>query len=68
MMYLLTMGWSLAHTSLAMTPEHSVINGESSFLRSARAGQSKSMCLRRKLMDSEQCPVVCLREQGLRIY
>ena len=23
MMYLLTMGWSLAHTSLAITPEHS---------------------------------------------
>ena len=22
MMYLLTMGWFLAHTSLAMTPEH----------------------------------------------
>ena len=25
MMYLLTMGWFLAHTSLAMTPEHSAI-------------------------------------------
>ena len=28
MMYLLTMGWSLAHTSLAMTPEHSATNGD----------------------------------------
>ena len=27
-MYLLTMGWFLAHTSLAMTPEHSATNGE----------------------------------------
>ena len=27
-MYLLTMGWILAHTSLAMTPEHSATNGE----------------------------------------
>ena len=25
MMYLLTMGWFLAHTSLAMTPEHSAM-------------------------------------------
>ena len=38
MMYLLTMGWFLAHTSLAMTPEHSATNGEYSSLRSARAG------------------------------
>ena len=45
MMYLLTMGWFLAHTSLAMTPEHSAIKGENSTLRSARAGHSKSMCL-----------------------
>ena len=45
MMYLLTMGWFLAHTSLAMTPEHSATNGENSSLRSARAGHSKSMCL-----------------------
>ena len=45
MMYLLTMGWFLAHTSLAMTPEHSATNGEYSSLRSARAGHSKSMCL-----------------------
>ena len=44
-MYLLTMGWFLAHTSLAMTPEHSATNGEYSSLRSARAGHSKSMCL-----------------------
>ena len=35
MMYLLTMGWFLAHTSLAMTPEHSAIKGENSSLRSA---------------------------------
>ena len=42
-MYLLTMGWFLAHTSLAMTPEHSATNGEYSSLRSARAGHSKSM-------------------------
>ena len=42
MMYLLTMGWFLAHTSLAMTPEHSATNGEYSSLRSARAGHSKS--------------------------
>ena len=28
MMYLLTMGWFLAHSSLAMTPEHSATNGE----------------------------------------
>ena len=28
MMYLLTMGWSLDHTSLAMTPEHSATNEE----------------------------------------
>ena len=28
MMYLLTMGWFLAHTSLAMTPEHYVISRE----------------------------------------
>ena len=33
MMYLLTMGWFLAHTSLAMTPEHSATNGEYSSLR-----------------------------------
>ena len=45
MMYLLTMGWFLAHTSLPMTPEHSATNGEYSSLRSARAGHSKSMCL-----------------------
>ena len=45
MMYLLTMSWFLAHTSLAMTPEHSATNGEYSSLRSARAGHSKSMCL-----------------------
>ena len=32
MMYLLTMGWFLAHTSLAMTPEHSATNGEYSSL------------------------------------
>ena len=38
MMYLLTMGWSLAHTSLAITPEQSVTNGEYSSLRSARRG------------------------------
>ena len=44
-MYLLTMGWFLAHTSLAMTPEHSATNGEYSSLISARAGHSKSMCL-----------------------
>ena len=44
-MYLLTMGWFLAHTSLAMTPEHSATNGEYSSLRSARAAHSKSMCL-----------------------
>ena len=37
MIYLLTMGWFLAHTSLAMTPEHSAITGENSSLRSARA-------------------------------
>ena len=42
MMYLLTMGWFLAHTSLAMTPEHSATNAEYSSLRSARAGHSKS--------------------------
>ena len=30
MMYLLTMGWFLAHVSLAMTPEHSATNGEQS--------------------------------------
>ena len=42
MMYLLTMGWFLAHTSLAMTPEHSATNGGYSSLRSARAGHSKS--------------------------
>ena len=35
-MYLLTMGWFLAHTSLAMTPEHSATNGEYSSLRSPR--------------------------------
>ena len=28
MMYLLTMGWILAHTSLAMTPEQSATSGE----------------------------------------
>ena len=44
-MYLLTMGWFLAHTSLAMTPAHSATNREYSSLRSARAGHSKSMCL-----------------------
>ena len=42
-MYLLIIGWFLAHTSLAMTPEHSATNGEYSSLRSARAGHSKSM-------------------------
>ena len=45
MMHLLTMGWFLAHTSLATTPDHSATNGENSSLRSARAGHSKSMCL-----------------------
>ena len=37
MMYLLTMGWFLAHTSLAMTPVHSATNGEYSSLRSAKS-------------------------------
>ena len=45
MMYLLTMGWFLAHTSPAKTPEHSATNGDNSSLRSARAGHSKSLCL-----------------------
>ena len=45
MMCLLTMGWSRAHTSLAITPEHSTTNGENSSLTSARAGHSRSMCL-----------------------
>ena len=45
MMCLLTMGWFLAHTSLAMTPEHSATNVENSSLRFAGAGHSKSMCL-----------------------
>ena len=35
MMYRLTTGWSLAHMSLAMTPEHSATSGENSSLRSA---------------------------------
>ena len=43
MKYLLTMGWFLAHTSLAMTPEHSATNKENSPLRSARPGHSRSM-------------------------
>ena len=45
MMYLLTRGWSLAHTSLAMTPEQSEMSEEYCCLKSARAGHSKSMCL-----------------------
>ena len=35
MMNLLTMGWSLAHTSLATTPEHSATSGEISCLLSS---------------------------------
>ena len=38
-MYLLTMGWFLAHTSLAMTPEHSATNGENSSHQLSRALQ-----------------------------
>ena len=45
MMYLLTKGWSLAHTSLAMTPKQSEMSEEYCCLKSARAGHSKSMCL-----------------------
>ena len=45
MMYLLTRGWSLAHTSLAMTPEHSDISAEYCCLKPARAEHSRSMCL-----------------------
>ena len=52
MIYPLTMGWFLAHTSLAMTPEHSAIKGENSSLRCARAGHSKSICL-----SSSKAPV-----------
>ena len=36
-MYLLTLGWCLARTSLAMRPEQSVTSGENLFLRSARS-------------------------------
>ena len=44
-MYLLTRGWSLGHTSLAMTPEHSDISAEYCCLKPARAEHSRSMCL-----------------------
>ena len=40
MMYLLTMGWFLAHTSLAMTPEHSATNGEYSSLSTLQPMES----------------------------
>ena len=64
-MYLLTMGWFLAHTSLAMTPEHSATNGEYiSSLRSARAGHSKSMCPLEhhpKLQCDRACTLDCLK-------
>ena len=45
MRHLLTRGWSLAHTSLAMTPEQSEMSEEYCCLKLARAGHSKSMCL-----------------------
>ena len=43
LMYQLTMGWFLAHTSQAMTPGQSVTSEENSSHRSAR-GPSRSMC------------------------
>ena len=45
MMYLLTRGWSSAHTSLAMTPEHSDMSAEYCCRKPARAEHSRSMCL-----------------------
>ena len=45
MMYLLTNGWSLNQTSLAMIPEQCAMSWENSVLTSARAGHSKSKCL-----------------------
>ena len=42
MMYLLTMGWFLARTSLAMTPEHSAINGENSSLDLQKQGTPRA--------------------------
>ena len=44
-MYVLTRGWSLAHTSLAMTPEQPDMSVEYCCLRSARAEHSRSICL-----------------------
>ena len=44
-MYLLTNGWSLNHTSLAMSPEQCAISWEYWVLTSARAGHSRSKCL-----------------------
>ena len=56
-MYLLTMGSArfLAHTSLAMTPEHSATNGEYSSLRPARAEHSKSIMARPSHHPKLQC-------------
>ena len=45
MMYLRTRGWSLAHISLAMTPQQSDTSEEYGCLESAGAGHSRSMCL-----------------------
>ena len=56
MMYLLTRGWSLAHTSLDMMPELCEMSEEYCCLKSARAGlagHSKSMCL--------SSPKACMR-------
>ena len=43
MMFLLTIGWFLAHTSLAMTPEQSATSGQNSPRRSARERHSRSL-------------------------
>ena len=42
MMYLLTRGWSSAHTSLAMTPEHSDMSAEYCCRKPSRAEHSRS--------------------------
>ena len=54
MVYVLTMSWSLAHTSLAVTPEQLATSGENSCLRPARAGRSMSLYLSSKKAPAGQ--------------
>ena len=59
MIYLLTMGWFLAHTSLAMTTKHSATSGENLFLQEQDTqGAGASYC------PKLQCGRVCRHISG----